>query len=97
MLKNLAILFVTVLLVAACIVAGASAKKSGEPVSLNAADTVSQDGVTYDFLLDRRGCHQSGCRSGNYRCAFWANWINRQVDLTSQRPWSPKVRPKHSR
>lgn len=50
MSKNPAILFVTVLVVAACLVAGASAKKTGEPVSLNAADTVSQDGVTYDFL-----------------------------------------------
>lgn len=50
MLKNLAVLFLTVLVVAVCLTTGASAKKSGEPVSLNAADTVSQDGVTYDFL-----------------------------------------------
>lgn len=49
MKKNLTILLVTVLLIAS-LTACASAKKSGEIVSLTAADTVSQDDVTYDFL-----------------------------------------------
>lgn len=50
MAKNLIVLFLTVLVVSACLATVASGTKSGEPVSLTAGDTVSQDGVTYDFL-----------------------------------------------
>jgi hypothetical protein len=50
MSKSLTILLMAVLIVLACFANGVSAKKSGERVHFAAADTVSQEGVDYDFL-----------------------------------------------